>query len=655
MIKGPGGALAAVPEALGEALFGAPAHALAGAGAAAGEVSRVELEGVSAGNAWHILRIPDRPAIALQAGRKIDAEQLGSRLEAWVGADLRYYLRVGLALGESEDAWPGVEELVIPALAEMVGREALDRLREIDLRLDILVSGRAAGHGEPGLPDVERAIVALGQRLDMASQDVEKFRSLQQNLVQTESDIQRCAARLDELAETLDAGSSWNQSRKELEKLEQQLDLLGRMRDTLHHQDDIDRKEQQLALDGAEIGQALREIEELQRENREAAEESEKLSANLRVSRAGSGPLKRAGAPIVLTGALLCVGGILGSFFNIYLVFIFFFGLPVVVFGLSRMQRFHEMSIDVGESSTARQLKRLEQRTRQREARIEKLLGRLNCHDLDELAALAHLAENFGTDREIIQSRLELLPAGVTPNNLEQEMERLARRVEESRSVLEAEGQMRPSVPALESLVQEYKDLKEEREKLEALRMRTRAAMEEMEERAQGPLALEARRARLVQARDETVREIERLRHESERVEDHLGELVAEAVARLEERLSRILNLLSDGVYKQVRFAEEASSLELFSEFRGEFILPAEAGEGVERAVWLALRLALFEAIFGRNNPPLVMQEPLAGLGEQAERQGIQLLKEASRMRQTLILTSRNSYDAYADRLLDLS
>ncbi len=648
VLKGPGGTLAAIPEALGEALAGASVPV-------SGEVSRVELEGSSAGNTWHILRIPDRPAIALQAGRKIDAEQLDSRMETWIGADLRYYLRVGLALGESEDPGSGVEELVLPALAEMVGREALDRLREIDLRLDILLRGRAAGHGEPGLPDVERAISALGERLDMASQDVEKFRSLQQSLQQTESDLEQCDGRLDEVERSLDAGSSWNQSRKELEKLEQQLDLLGRMRDTLHHREDIDRKEQQLALAGDEIRQALSEIEELQRENREAAQESEKLSANLRVSRAGSGPLKRAGAPIVLTGALLCIGGILGSFFNIYLVFIFFFGLPVVIFGLSRMQRFHELSIDVGESSTARQLKRLETRSRQREARIDKLLKKLNCHDLDELAALAHMSENLGTDREIIQSRLELLPAGVTPNNLEQEMKKLAKRLEEARSTLDAEGLKRPSVPAVESLVQEYKELKEEREKLEAARKRTRAAMEEMEERAQGPLALEARRARLIQAREDTVREIERLRNESERVEGHLGELVAEAVGRLEERVNRILEILSGGVYKQVRFAEEASSLELFSAFRGQFIAPAEAGDGVARAVWLSLRLALFEAIFGRNNPPLVMYEPVAGLGEPAAHLGIQLLKEVSRTRQTLILTGLDSYDAYADRLLDLS
>ncbi len=657
VIKGPSGVLAAIPGALGSVLFGLEAGPAASAGAAGGErVSRLELEGLSAGNAWRILRIADRPAIALQAGRKIDAEQINSRMEAWIGADWRYYLRLGLAAGEAEGDPLDIEELVLPALAEMVGREALDRLREIDARLDILVRGRATGHNEPGLPDVEKAIAALEGRLTTASQEVEKHNRLQENLEQVEADIEGCDGRLQEIQGLLDAGSSWNQSRKEIDKLEKQLDFLGRIHDTLHHQVDLDRKEQELlAADSGEILQTAGEIEELQRENREAETEHARLTANLRVSRAGSGPLKRAGAPVILTGALLCVGGILGSFFNIYLVFVCFSGLPVVIYGLSRMQRFHEMSIDVGESSTTRHLRRLEVRCQQRKVRIDRLLKKLNCHDLEELAALAQLAENLGTDREIIQSRLELLPAGVTANNLDEEIERLAEQMKVARAAMNSDGPARPPLQEVESLVQEFKELKEEREKLGALRMRTRAALKELEERAPGPIALGTRRSRLVKARDDTAREIEKLRAESDRVEENLGGLVAEAVSRLEERVNRILDLLSGGVYRRVRFGEEASSLELFSELRADFILPAEAGESVSRAVWLALRLALFEAIFGRNNPPLVLRDPAEGLGEPAAGQAMQLLKEASRTRQTLVLTSLDIYDAYADRLLDVS
>lgn len=657
VIKAPSSMLGAVPLALGSALFGLEAGLVASAGGAGGvRVSRVELEGLSAGNSWYILRIPDRPAMALQEGRKIDEQQFDSRMKVWIGADWRYYMRLGLALGETEGTPLDIEELVIPTLAEMVGREALDRLREMHTRLDSLVRGRATGHGEPGLPDVERTIAAMEERLALASQEVQKHNWLQENLEQVEADIKGCEERLEEIQSLLDAGSSWNKSRKELEKLEKQLDFLGRIHDTLRHQLDPDRKEQEpLEADSGEIEQAMREIEKLQRENREANEELERLAANLRVSRAGPGPLQRAGAPVVLAGALLCVGGILGSFFNIYLVFVCFSGLPVVIFGLSRMQRFHEMNIDVGESSTARHLRRLEIRCQQREARIDRLLKKLNCYDLKELEALAQLAESLVTGREIIQSGLELLPAGVTANNLDEEIARLAGQVEEARAAMNSGGSARPPLSEVESLVQEYKELKEEREKLEALRMRTGAQLEELEERAQGPIALEARRSRLVKARDDTVREIERLRAESEQVEDRLGGLVAEAVARLEKRVNRVLDLLSGGVYRRVRFGEEVSSLELYSEFRGDFILPAEAGESVSRAVCLALRLALFEAIFGRNNPPLVMHEPMEGLGEPAAGQAMQFLREASRTRQTLVLTSLDDYDAYADRLLYIS
>ncbi len=357
----------------------------------------------------------------------------------------------------------------------------------------------------------------------------------------------------------------------------------------------------------------------------------------------------------MLTGALLLIGGFLGSFFNIYLVFVCFSGLPVVIFGLSRMQRFHEMSIDVGESSTARQLRRLEARSRQRDARIDKLLKRLNCRDIEELEALAQIVGNLGTDGEIIQSRLDLLPASITPANLEEEMARLAQQVEERRSDLDSDTSSRPPLDEVETLVSEYKELKEEREKLDAARRRALVSIAELEERSEGPLRLETRRTRLEKARDETVREIERLRSESEGVENKLGEQVAEAVVRLEERIGRILEQLSGGVYRRVSFGEEASSLELYSEFRGEFIAPAEAGEGVARGVWLALRMALYEAIFGRNNPPLLLREPLEGLGEAAAQQGMQLLREASRVRQTLILTSDDIYDIYADRLLEVS
>ncbi len=655
VIKGSRESLRGIPEALAEGLFGREAVTSPDADGSHLSPPRVELEGESAGNAWHVLRTPGRPAIALQAGRQVDEPRINSRLRTWIGADWRYYLRLGLAVGETGEAAPDIEELVVPALAEMVGKEELDRLREIDKRLDILVRGRATGHGEPGLPDVERAISTLEGRLAAESQEVEKHRRLRESLEQTESELARREGRLAELETLLDAGSSWNQARKELEALERQLDLLGRIRDTLRRGAELRHKEQELpAADPDDIRMAVREIEQLARENREADEERERLTASLRVSRAGSGPLKRAGVPVILTGALLCVGGILGSFFNIYLIFVFFGGLPVVILGLSRMQRFHEMSMDVGESSTARYLRRLEIRQRQRESRMDRILQRLNCRDLDELAALARLAD-ISIDREIIQPRRELLPAGVTANNLDGEMERLALAVEGAREAVETAAPSRPALQEIEPLVQEYRELREEREKLGAQAMRTRSALDELEEKAQVPISLEGRLSRLTRARDETVREIERLRAESESVENRLGELVAEAVSRLEERVSRMVEKLSGGVYRRVQFAEEASSLELYSEFRREFIPPAEAGENVARAVWLALRLALFDAIFGRNNPPLVMREPLKGLGEPAARQALQMLKEGARTRQTLVLTGLPDYDLYADRLLDLS
>ncbi len=49
------------------------------------------------------------------------------------------------------------------------------------------------------------------------------------------------------------------------------------------------------------------------------------------------------------------------------------------------------------------------------------------------------------------------------------------------------------------------------------------------------------------------------------------------------------------------------------------------------------------------------MHEPMEGLGEPAAGQAMQFLREASRTRQTLVLTSLDDYDAYADRLLYIS
>ncbi|MHB8779787.1 MAG: hypothetical protein ACYC55_00170 [Candidatus Geothermincolia bacterium] len=622
--------LAVLERAIAEALFGKEALPAGRNGTPA--IARVELEGRSGERNWRILRT-GTSVLATEEGQVIKPDRVSDRLTAWLGTDAAQYLRLALATGRDLSANP--EAMIMPTLIQLLGTESLDDLRETEHKLDILLRGRATGDGEPGLPELQAAIKMAQTRVAGLTQDGDKRALMWQQAGEIEEAIEACELRQRSLEEQLETRERWNAAATELEQMEKKLGFLERMLQGIEEGGEVAVTSGALFdMDPEEAVAVLGEMGELEEEAIQDSKEAERLKTQLRMSRASAGPLKRAGAPATMAGMMLCIFGILGSFFNINLIFAFFGGLPVLVFGLQRMQRYHEKAIDADDRSAARQLARIRVRAEHRSARREKLMRRLGCEDREEFDSL--MAVMRGESSAPAGMMAEEPHAELTSERLAGEVEAMRARLDGARAEFHRELAEAPILTEVESLVAAYKECREERERLEAAMLRARTSLADSGHPE--PELARLRWERLLRAEQQTQAEIERLTSESERLSLELADAVAAALTSLEARVGTFIDRLTRGVYSKVRIASDGAAIEVFSGARGEYIIPAEAGNSVERGLLLALRLALFDTIFSRSNPPLVLLDPMEGLTAQMAEGLRALLEEMGRGRQILLL-----------------
>jgi len=141
-----------------------------------------------------------------------------------------------------------------------------------------------------------------------------------------------------------------------------------------------------------------------------------------------------------------------------------------------------------------------------------------------------------------------------------------------------------------------------------------------------------------------------------------IGEVLVEArqnVLRgisgdVDERIGAYFAQITGKKYERVRLSREDLSLQVFSPDKGGWINPdtEELSAGARDQLYLAARLALVDVVGGGNPLPLILDDPLVHFDPFRRENTRNLLREASRKHQVILLSCHEYYDGWADQII---
>jgi len=123
----------------------------------------------------------------------------------------------------------------------------------------------------------------------------------------------------------------------------------------------------------------------------------------------------------------------------------------------------------------------------------------------------------------------------------------------------------------------------------------------------------------------------------------------------LEKRTSDILDMITKGKYKKVRFDKASLNFEVYSDKKKDWANPhLELSQETVEQIYLTARLALTEIIAGKVSPPIILDDPFNGFDMERRENTMELLKTMSKKHQVLLLTANDLYDKWADNVIQL-
>jgi uncharacterized protein YhaN len=122
----------------------------------------------------------------------------------------------------------------------------------------------------------------------------------------------------------------------------------------------------------------------------------------------------------------------------------------------------------------------------------------------------------------------------------------------------------------------------------------------------------------------------------------------------LQSQIQKNFEIFTNGKYKRVIFDEKSMDFHIYSEEKGDWANPDELSGGVVDELYLACRLALVHLIYGKTQPPLILDDPFTNFDQPRLARTLEFFKQLSHEHQIIIFTLSDAYDNIADRVIDL-
>ena len=166
---------------------------------------------------------------------------------------------------------------------------------------------------------------------------------------------------------------------------------------------------------------------------------------------------------------------------------------------------------------------------------------------------------------------------------------------------------------------------------------------------------LEEQRNSLVTRLAHLQERVEVYRTTREAIQQAKDQTMRSARDELSPRIATYFERLTQGRYADVR-ADEDLQLQVFSHEKGDWVTPSghELSRGTVDQLYLAVRLALLDLLYGEAKVPLLLDDPFVKFDADRRARAVALCKEVARDHQVLLFTCHGDYDEAADWVIEL-
>lgn len=297
----------------------------------------------------------------------------------------------------------------------------------------------------------------------------------------------------------------------------------------------------------------------------------------------------------------------------------------------------------------------VEKEISQQSEELKSLLAKYNINSVDRM----HQAVWKRTELEsLIRSemdRYENLLEGLTEEQLEQRCQELEQKISENKAFLEeCDGQILETVE-IERLKLIVAQLEEQSNALDS---EIKILNHQLETAEGGVELLASYLERKEEVRAKKIRLVEELSILSltkRCIEKARQNVMMSTLELLEKRTSEILEIITGGKYKNVRFDKSTLRFEVFSDEKNSWADPhKELSQATIEQIYLTARLALTEILADKARPLIILDDPFGHFDAARLESTMKMLKQMSEDRQILLLTSDDSLDQWADNTIQL-
>ncbi len=589
-----------------------------------------------------------------------DHARIEESVRGWLGlgSEAAFRSTAGIRQDEVAAIGAGKEELGRSLHAAMTGSEgaaaAPEALKGMERELAELLRGTRGTAKNPGpLARVEAEIGEKESRLVELSTAARKRQEARRRLEEIGEECARLRERLEALADLIsDSEERWDieEDIEDFHRRYRQLESAA----ALVAEDARLRDEEESKYRGlkAVLESKRGELEELEIRRAGINEGMSLLEKRLQEARRAR---HRGWAPYLLVaGITVILVGLAGIALSPYMLLASVAGAGLVAAALfpggylSFLRRGGELEAVQG------QMEELKRHGLEVERSMERIAAAVGCGSARRFMEMKTAYLELRSRRKEIADKLEVLVPEGEMAAVEEEARRLAsevslkeRRLKELRGRTVDGAGLQRALRERDSLRARLDALSEERIRLEVL-----LGEEGVEEEL---LRLEEELAYLRERRTRLSRRAASLELALEWMERACRDTLYSAARRLEEMAGGYISRITDNRYERLRIDEGSLGITVWSKEKGGMVPPEALSRGTVDQIYLAARLSLVEIVCGDRRPPLLLDDPFVTFDSRRLERAMRVMKDFSRGRQTVIFTCGDHYDAYADRILELT
>ncbi|MDO8682289.1 MAG: hypothetical protein Q7N50_02245, partial [Armatimonadota bacterium] len=139
-------------------------------------------------------------------------------------------------------------------------------------------------------------------------------------------------------------------------------------------------------------------------------------------------------------------------------------------------------------------------------------------------------------------------------------------------------------------------------------------------------------------------------------IRDAVAKTLSGAKDQLESQIGKRLSFITGGKYDKVEVDERSLEFRIYSDEKNSMVDADgdELSRGTLDQFYLAARIAILDLVCGSTKPPVFLDDPFVTFDDDRSQHAMELCKQISRDRQTLLFTCSDRYDSYADNVIDL-